>query len=68
MVLNHIRDLVDSIYVKKAFDSAKLISENFLQKIPKLGKFPGTNPKIAKFSQKKIQNLELTSEIVLETY
>ena len=30
MVLNYIRDLVDSIYIKKTFDSAKLISESFL--------------------------------------
>ena len=30
MALNYIRDLVDSIYIKKTFDSAKLISESFL--------------------------------------
>ncbi len=29
MALNYIRDLVDSIYIKKTFDSAKLISESF---------------------------------------
>ena len=30
MALNYIRDLVDSIYIKKTFDCAKLISESFL--------------------------------------
>ena len=29
MALNYIRDLVDSLYIKKTFDSAKLISESF---------------------------------------
>ena len=29
MALNNIRDLVDDIYVKKTFDSAKLIAESF---------------------------------------
>ena len=30
MALNYIRNLVDSIYIKKPFDSAKLISKSFL--------------------------------------
>ena len=30
MALNYIRDLVDSIYIKKTFDSAKFISESSL--------------------------------------
>ena len=29
MALNYIKDLVDNIYIKKTFDSAKLFSESF---------------------------------------
>ena len=29
IALNYIKDLVDNIYIKKTFDSAKLISESF---------------------------------------
>ena len=29
MALNYIKDLVDNLYIKKTFDSAKLISESF---------------------------------------
>ena len=30
MALNHLKDLVDNVYIKKTFDSAKLISESLI--------------------------------------